>query len=98
MTGCSFALEFLVWKMEYEKDRWTGWIAVVSPIIRVLYRKVEAKKELNQKAKLSIYQLIYALSFFCGHERWVVTKRMKLQIPSFLPKKELENVAREKNI
>lgn len=59
ITGCFFTLEFLVWKMEHEMDRWTGKIAVVLPIMRVLYRNAKAKEELNQKAKLSIYhQLI----------------------------------------
>ncbi|KAK0137879.1 hypothetical protein N1851_025925 [Merluccius polli] len=43
----------------------------------VLYRTIVVKRELNQKAKLSIYQSIYVPTLPYGHELWVVTKRTR---------------------
>lgn len=37
------------------------------------------KKELRQKAKLSIYLSIYIHPLTCGHEMWVVTEKNKIQ-------------------
>ena len=38
------------------------------------------KKELSQKAKLSIYRSIYIPTLTYGHELWVVTERMRSRI------------------
>ncbi len=45
-----------------------------------LYQTIVVKRELSQKAKLSIYQLIYVPTPTCGHELWVVTERMRSQM------------------
>lgn len=47
----------------------------VSALMRALYQSVVVKKELSQKTKLSIYQLIYIPIFTYGHKLWVVTER-----------------------
>lgn len=42
-----------------------------------MHRTVVVKRELNWKAKLSIYQSISVPNLTCGHELWVVTERMR---------------------
>ena len=39
------------------------------------------KRELSQKAFLSIYRSIYVPSLTYSHELWVMTERMRLQVP-----------------
>ena len=46
----------------------------------MLYRSIVVKKELSQKAKLSVYQSIYVPTLTYGHELWVVTKRTRSRI------------------
>ncbi|KAK3538878.1 hypothetical protein QTP86_018763 [Hemibagrus guttatus] len=58
--------------MDREIDRRIGAAAAV---MRSMYRSVVVKKELSRKAKLSIYQSIYAPTLTYGHELWVMTKR-----------------------
>ena len=41
--------------------------------MQTLHRPVVVKKELSQKAKLSIYQSIYVPTLTYGHKLWVVT-------------------------
>ncbi|KAK3528564.1 hypothetical protein QTP70_002809 [Hemibagrus guttatus] len=60
-------------RMDREIDRRIGAAAAV---MRSMYRSVVVKKELSQKAKLSIYQSIYVPNLTYGHELWVMTKRM----------------------
>ncbi|KAK3558133.1 hypothetical protein QTP86_009867 [Hemibagrus guttatus] len=55
-------------RMDCEIDRRTGAAAAV---MRSMYRSVVVKKELSQKAKLSIYQSIYVPTLTYGHELWV---------------------------
>ena len=38
------------------------------------------KKELSQKAKLSIYRSVYIRTLPYGHELWLVSERMRSQI------------------
>ena len=38
------------------------------------------KKELSQKAKLSLYQSIYVPALTYGHRLWIVTERMRSRI------------------
>ncbi|PWA24275.1 hypothetical protein CCH79_00019954 [Gambusia affinis] len=60
-----------------ETDRWIG---TVSAVKWVLYRSVVVKRELSQKAKLSINQSIYVPTLIYGHELWVMTERMRSRI------------------
>ncbi|TWW74537.1 hypothetical protein D4764_14G0005400 [Takifugu flavidus] len=54
-------------RMEREIDRWIG---AVSAVMWALNRSVVVKKELSQKAKLSIYRSIYVPILTYGHQRW----------------------------
>ena len=64
-------------RMEREIDRRIG---AASAVMRTLHRSVVVKRELSQKAKLSIYQLIFVPTLTYGHELWVVTERTKLRV------------------
>ncbi|KAK3531087.1 hypothetical protein QTP70_010370 [Hemibagrus guttatus] len=55
-------------------------ISAAAAVMRSMYRSVVVKKELSQKAKLSIYQSIYVPTLTYGHELWVMTKRVRSQI------------------
>ncbi|KAK0130608.1 putative uncharacterized transposon-derived protein F52C9.6 [Merluccius polli] len=48
--------------------------------MRTLHGSVVVKRELSQKANLSIYQLIYVPALTYGHELWVVTERTRLRV------------------
>ncbi|KAK3538840.1 hypothetical protein QTP86_015967 [Hemibagrus guttatus] len=63
--------------MDHEIDRRIGAAAAV---MRSMYRSVVVKKELSRKAKLSIYQSIYAPTLTYGHELWVMTERVRSRI------------------
>ncbi|KAK3565413.1 hypothetical protein QTP86_008018 [Hemibagrus guttatus] len=64
-------------RMDCEIDRRIGAAATV---MRSMYRSVVVKKELNRKAKLSIYQSIYVATLTYGHELWVMTERVRSRI------------------
>ena len=64
-------------RMEREID---GRIGAASAVLRALHRPVVVKKELSQKAKLSIYWSIYVPTLTYGHELWVVTERKRSRI------------------
>ncbi|KAF7648618.1 hypothetical protein LDENG_00154150 [Lucifuga dentata] len=64
-------------KMECEIDRWIG---AASEVLWTLYWTVVVKRELSQKARLSIYQSVYVPILICGHKLWVVTERIRSQI------------------
>ncbi|KAK3520218.1 hypothetical protein QTP70_019360 [Hemibagrus guttatus] len=64
-------------RMDCEIDRRIGAAAAV---MQSMYRSVVVKKELSRKAKLSIYQSIYAPTLTYGHELWVMTERVGSQI------------------
>ena len=55
-------------------------IGAASAVVQTLKRSVVVKRELSQRAKLSIYRSIYVPTLTYGHELWVVTKRMRSQI------------------
>lgn len=55
-------------------DRRTG---AASAVMWTLYRTVLVRKELSQKAKLSIYHSVYVPTLTYGHKRWVVTEIMR---------------------
>uniref|UniRef100_A0A8C6P7M2 Reverse transcriptase domain-containing protein n=1 Tax=Nothobranchius furzeri TaxID=105023 RepID=A0A8C6P7M2_NOTFU len=64
-------------KLEREIDRRIG---AASAVMRALYRSVMVKRELSEKAKLSIYRWIYVPTLTYGHELWVVTERTRPRI------------------
>ncbi|XP_049899777.1 uncharacterized protein LOC126389867 [Epinephelus moara] len=64
-------------RMEREIDRRIG---AASAVMQALIRSVVVKRELSQKAKLSIYRSIYAPILTYGHELWVVTERMRSRV------------------
>ncbi|KAK3528421.1 hypothetical protein QTP86_034238 [Hemibagrus guttatus] len=64
-------------RMDREIDRRIGAAAAV---MLSMYRSVVVKKELSQKAKLSIYQSIYVPTLTYGHELWVMTERVRSRI------------------
>ncbi|KAK3543929.1 hypothetical protein QTP70_031842 [Hemibagrus guttatus] len=64
-------------RMDREIDRRIGAAAAV---MRSMYRSVVVKKELSRKAKLSIYQSIYAPTLTYGYELWVMTERVRSRI------------------
>ncbi|KAK0152442.1 putative uncharacterized transposon-derived protein F52C9.6 [Merluccius polli] len=64
-------------RMEREIDRRIG---VASAVMRTLHGSVAVKRELSQKAKLSIYQSIFVPALTCGHELWVVTERTRSRV------------------
>ena len=58
-------------KMDHEVDMP---ISAASVVMQMLYHTVVVKKELSQKATLSIYQLVHVLTLKYDHELWIVTK------------------------
>uniref|UniRef100_A0A8C6PHS8 Reverse transcriptase domain-containing protein n=1 Tax=Nothobranchius furzeri TaxID=105023 RepID=A0A8C6PHS8_NOTFU len=64
-------------KLEREIDRRIG---AASAVMQVLYRSAVMKRELSQKAKLSIYQSVYVPTLTYCHELWVVTERTRSRI------------------
>ena len=58
--------------------------------MRALPRYIVVKREMSQKAKLSIYRSIFVSTLNYGDELWVVTKRPRLRVQatemSFLPR------------
>ena len=63
--------------MEREIDRRIG---AAAGVMRSLCWSAVVKKELSQKAKLSIYLSIYVHTLTYVHELWVVTERMRAPI------------------
>ena len=57
-----------------------GRIDTASAVLRALHRPVVVKKELSQKANLSIYWSIYVPTLTYGHELWVGTERTRSRI------------------
>ena len=60
--------------MEREIDRQIG---AASAEMWTLKWSIMVKRELSQKAKLSIYRSIYVPTLTYGQELWVVTERIK---------------------
>ena len=67
-------------RMEREID---GRIGAASAVMQALHRPVVVKKELSQKAKLTIYRSIYVPTLTYGHEVWVVTERTRYKRPKW---------------
>ncbi|TWW73461.1 hypothetical protein D4764_15G0008550 [Takifugu flavidus] len=52
-------------------------IGAASAVMWTLHRSVVVKRELSQKAKLSIYRSIFVPTLTYGHELWVMTERTR---------------------
>ena len=63
--------------MGHEIDRR---VTAAGVVLHVLHHMVVTKRELSWKAKLSIYQSIFVRTLTYGHERWVMTERMRLWV------------------
>ena len=55
-------------------------IGAAGAVLRSLCRTVVMKRELSQKAKLSIYRSIFVPTLTYGHEGWVMTERTRSRI------------------
>ena len=55
-------------------------ISAASAVVVTLYRSVVVKRELSQKARLTVYRSIFVPTLTYGHELWVVTERMRSRI------------------
>ncbi|TWW62225.1 hypothetical protein D4764_04G0008720 [Takifugu flavidus] len=64
-------------RMDQGVDRRIG---AASAVIWTLHRSVVVKRELSQKAKLSIYRSIFVPTLTCGHELWVMTERTRSRV------------------
>ena len=64
-------------KMERELDRRIG---AAGAVLSSLYRSVVMKRELSQKAKLSVYRSIFVPTLTYGHEGWIMTDRTRSRI------------------
>ncbi|TWW73329.1 hypothetical protein D4764_15G0007230 [Takifugu flavidus] len=64
-------------RMEQETDRRIG---AVSAVMRTLHRSIVVKRELSQKAKLSIYRSIFVPTLTHGHELWVITEKTRSRV------------------
>ncbi|PWA22456.1 hypothetical protein CCH79_00015395 [Gambusia affinis] len=88
-------LECLLWKPQLEEFKYLGilftnegrrkqeinrWIGAASAVKWALYRTAMVKRELSQKAKLSIYCLIYVPILICGHDVWVMIEKTRSRI------------------
>ena len=64
-------------RMEHELDRRIG---AAGAVLRSLYQTIVTKRELSQKAKLSIYRSMFVPTLSYGHESWVMTERTRSRI------------------
>ena len=63
---------------EGTREREMGWrIGAAGAVLHSLCRTVVMKRELSQKAKLSIYLSIFIPTLTYGHEGWVMTERTR---------------------
>ncbi|KAK5873269.1 hypothetical protein PBY51_018325 [Eleginops maclovinus] len=63
--------------MEREMGRRIG---AAGAVLQSFYRTVVRKRELSQKAKLSVYRAIFVPTLTYGHEGWVRTERTRSRI------------------
>uniref|UniRef100_A0A671UC54 ribonuclease H n=1 Tax=Sparus aurata TaxID=8175 RepID=A0A671UC54_SPAAU len=63
--------------MGREIDRRVG---AAGAVLHALHRTVVTKRELSRKAKLSICRSIFVPTLTYGHERWVMTERMRSRV------------------
>ena len=53
------------------------WAGAAGAVLQSLYRTVVTKRELSQKAKLSVYRAISVPTLTYGREGWVMTERTR---------------------
>ena len=58
-------------------------IGKASAAMQVLHSSVVMKRELSEKTKLSIFKTIFVPVFIYGHESWVLTERVRLQMQAY---------------
>jgi len=54
-------------------------IGKANAVLHKLYRSMTTKQVLSNTAKLSVFKLVFVPIFSCGHESWVMTKRILTQ-------------------
>ena len=64
-------------RLDEELDTWIG---KVSAVTRALHISVVIKRELSKKVKPSIFKTVFVPILTYGHESWVMTKRVRLQV------------------
>ena len=55
-------------------------VRAAGAVLHVLHCTVVTKRELNWKANLSIHWSIFVPTLTYGHDRWVITKRMRSRV------------------
>ena len=55
-------------------------IGAAGAVLQSLNRTVVTKKELSQKAKLSVYRAIFVPTLIYGHETWVMTESIRSRV------------------
>ena len=55
-------------------------IGKASAVMRHLYRSIILKRELRTQAKLSVFRSVFVPILTYGHERWVMTERVRSQV------------------
>ena len=55
-------------------------IGKASAIMRALHYSVIMKRELSKNAKLSIFETVFVPILTYGHESWVMTEKVRLQV------------------
>ena len=55
-------------------------IGAAGAVLHSIYRTVVTKRELSQKAKLSIYRSVFVPTLTYGHEGWVMTERTRSRV------------------
>ena len=58
-------------------------IGKASAVMRALHYPVVMKRELSNKAKLSIFKAVFGTILTYGHESWVMTKRVQSQVQAY---------------
>ena len=57
-------------------------IGAAGAVLQSLNRTVVTKRELSQKAKLSVYRAIFVPTLTYGHEVWVMTESIRSRVQS----------------
>ena len=55
-------------------------IGKANAALRELYRSEVTKRQFSNTAKLSVFKLVFVLILTYGHESWVMTERILIQV------------------
>ena len=55
-------------------------IGAASGILRSFYQSIVTKKEVSQRTKMAIFNVVYRSTPIYGHEQWVMAKRIRSRI------------------